>query len=120
MAAILYHHFTEKLSLIHDYLRDTFECEDVEVLNAGADIRIGNKYIEVKACQEFIKDGCANGKRRRGRFHFQHPIIAQYVLFVLMCESGEYKKKLYFTGYVEKNILQGNTRSVIPHVEIFV
>lgn len=119
MGAPLFHHFTENLSVIHDYLRDCFKCEDVEVLSVGADLRVGNTFVEVKACQEYIKDKCSNGKRRRGRFHFQHPVIAEYVLFVLMCENGEYRKKLLNTKYVENSILNGNLRSVIPYVEIF-
>lgn len=115
----LFHHFTESLDEIHDFLKDVLKSDDVEVLDVGADIRVGDLFVEVKACQEYIKDNCSNGKRRHGRFHFQHPINADYVLFVLMKNDGTYEKRLISSGFVRMNILKMHLRTAIPFSEVF-
>lgn len=115
----LFHHFTESLDEVHDYLRDLFGSDDLEMLDVGADIRIADKFIELKSCNEFNKDTYANGGRRRGRYHFGHPVNADFVVFLLIRENGRIEKRSISADYVEKEILKCGLRTVIPYREIF-
>ena len=115
----LYHHFTEFLDETHQYLKDFFVSDDIELLDFGADIRVGSAIIEVKACQEYIKAKCSNGNRRRGRFKFDHISDSDWILFVLMEQNGKYRKRLMRSGDVIQKILNGGFRTSINHSEIF-
>lgn len=117
----LYHHFSETAGFVHEYLKMVFGTDTVEVREFGADLTVyGGKAgedgidVEVKSCREFTNDSCANGSRRRGRFHFQHPIKANHILFVLFREDGNVDLK------IGENLEEWiNGRSAINHKEIF-
>ena len=115
----LYHHFTEFLDETHQYLKDFFVSDDIELLDFGADIRVGSAIIEVKACQEYIKAKHSNGSRRRGRFKFDHISDSDWILFVLMKDNGEYCKRIMRSGDVIRVILKNCSRTSINHSEIF-
>ena len=115
----LFHHFTEFLDETHQYLKDFFVSDDIELLDFGADIRVGSAIIEVKACREYIKAKCSNGSRRRGRFKFDHISDSDWTLFILMKENGEYRKRLMRSVDVEYSILKDCSRTSINHSEIF-
>jgi len=91
----LYRHFTETIKETNNYLLDIFGTDPV-LIKYGADLRCGDKRIEVKACTRWIRDNGAFNERRRGRFHFQHPLKCDYVLFILIDEDAESKVPYQF------------------------
>jgi len=115
----LFHHFTEYLEEVHAYLKDIIGSDDLELLDIGADIRVGGSFIEVKACQEYTKSKHSNGNRRRGRFKFDHSLNGDFVLFVLMRENGINEKRLIEKNYVFNEILCAGLRTSINSSEIF-
>jgi len=120
MSAQLYHHFTERAEFVHEYLKTVFDTDVIEVREFGADLTVYGGWagsgidVEVKSCREFNRDKGANGKRRRGRFHFQHPVCAKHVLFVLLREDGNVNIKM---AIIDEEWLNG--RTAINHKEIF-
>ena len=115
----IFHHFTEFLDETHIYLKDFFGSDDLQLLDSGADLRVGEHLIEVKACQEYTKSKHSNGGRRRGRFKFDHFSDSDYILFLLMKEDGLIFKRLIRSDTFYDESLKGGFRTSINHSEIF-
>ncbi len=110
-----FRHWTETARPVWEYLRKVFQTKEIQVNEFGADLTVGGKNVEVKSCREWIKDAGANGKRRRGRFHFQHENDAQYIVFVLIREDGTLVFKTV-SGYQYK--LKKGTKA-LPWPDVF-
>ena len=76
----------------------------------GPDLEVGACTVEVKACSEYVKDKHAKYRtRRKGRFHLHGYEHADYLLFVLVCESGLEFRLLRFSTIKRKFKIQGRT-----------
>lgn len=101
------HHFTETLPEVIARLEHQYKAS-VEVLSAGADLKVGNVYVEVKAAVEWMKaNRHSHGERRRGRFHFHGTENADVVCFVLVKEDGTYAIRIIDMEHVRRDILKG-------------
>ena len=87
------HHWTESASEVLEFLEICFGATPERVsMSYSGDVRIGEKTVEIKSCQEWVvQTRVAGSKRRRGRFAFEGHEKADYVLFVLVGEKLRFK-----------------------------
>lgn len=116
-------HWTENSPQVLNFLAETFK--DVPVrpdYRAGYDVAIGDAKIEIKSCQEWIKSKGkngkgSNGKRRKGRFHFDRGTIADMILFVVVRETEELEFGIRFPE--QFGVREVNKTKTIPWNKVF-
>lgn len=102
------HSWTEDDPRVINFIRETLHEEPIKVeIGNGCDFTCGGANIEVKSCSEWIKARQSNGKRRRGQFGFFGHEKADFILFVLILDSGELKMKLLTGETIDERIGKG-------------
>jgi hypothetical protein len=93
MSSHKYHHWTEMSESTSNFLRDALGFIPEKQEN-GADLKVGDHTVEVKAAREWNRSKCSDGDRRRGRFQLHGYELADFVCFVLILEDGTMQHRL--------------------------
>jgi len=99
------------------------QMNDINHLNLLIDLKVNNKYFEIKSCQEYIEDKSFKNKKRHGRFFFykeQHEFLVKndgYYIFIVTLQNDKKLMKIVKAILVPKH--KKNDKWCITWTKIF-